>query len=1013
MVKIKVDVSGIESTLNEIERDLHRGMEKSTDNLVDNARDHARKVISEEDAIFNSEVYAGFRDAETRNSTYTVRAKLYNNVEHADVLEEGAKFPAEGPPVEALLPWVVRKMNWRPDGGLDFDNDDGGRPDSFDDDDSGGDGEDTSIDRSSPDEDNPENWNDLSRDYSEAKEIPENAILKNTYANAPVRRFDDGIYFGWNEDKYQIRPTSSGFEHYTLRKGEYEYVGTTDSANYYVPDEADQVLGYKRATDDDFNYDIYRPRDLPTGITQDFYRNDWNDLEDFENKVGRELAYRDNYGIIHEGEVLKVDDDGSVTLVDNETNQTTEWLPDLNQTEIVAVETVDFEKNNPLFNVEKEDVRVGEKVYASSSKYRRLEISEKKGTTFIGTDDNGSAFELEYDRIVSRLEHGPVSNRIDEWETGDRVTFYDEDDDEFIDIILTGNRDFSGERFEAIHPQTKDPMGEIPQALFVEWESAPNIDETKITPSMRRVTIGSSEVGKDELSYTDQDVVLYHPIEGETRSATVTSPPWNDNYEVTLSNGDVIDIDSDDWQIRAGVDFKTLSDTDQKNAIADHFENSVDISGADSEDIDYYKKALKDSIHENYSDDDKLAQTVFSLTETAVNDNRAHAANTASNDGWSLQMKPKPNTDSNMLVRDWYQTFDHEFGHGYSKPTVGGTSAYRKDPKEYDFSGPWGKKDDPDYDHMYVADLPKWEFGSNSPMHGYKEMYMFTPGDGKMQISYNSDGDIQLDSRNSMNPYGFDEWGDRVREKAIADAEGTTLAQKEMSTNIRELDDKQVFGSIDEDFAIDEGDYVAFDVDGETVIHEYTGREGMSTNFSQNSDEDVPTSGESVTFETLDGDYNYFYVGSDGNVYDTEYTDNGTTVLTKKNDTFIGTATISNYDPSLNEFPDLTETENIERMQEAANMAWWYQAIHIEHDTSTDKERSKEIVLSGGYSSTYAEEVMSTFTEAIAHPDPPYQAMEDLEMIIERYPFFIEQVLKERKPVSNRVEQELKEEGFL
>lgn len=130
MAKFKVEVNGIERTLREIKRDIHHGMRKSVDNLVDNARDHAREVISQNDAIFNAEVYQGFRDAETRNTPSNIRAKLYNDVDHADVLEDGAAFTAKGPPVEALLPWVSRKMDWKPDGDFDLGNE--GRPDSFD-----------------------------------------------------------------------------------------------------------------------------------------------------------------------------------------------------------------------------------------------------------------------------------------------------------------------------------------------------------------------------------------------------------------------------------------------------------------------------------------------------------------------------------------------------------------------------------------------------------------------------------------------------------------------------------------------------------------------------------------------------------------------------------------------------------------------------------------------------------------------------------------------------------------
>lgn len=145
MATFEIDIEGVDKTLNEIKRDLHRGMEKSVDNLVKNAKNKARQVISEEGAVFNYEVYEGFRDEETENNAFTVRAKVYNNVEHAEVLEEGATFPAKGPPVEALLPWVARKMDWNPDGDLHLGDD--GIPPSFDGDDGDDDDDDDGGDK--------------------------------------------------------------------------------------------------------------------------------------------------------------------------------------------------------------------------------------------------------------------------------------------------------------------------------------------------------------------------------------------------------------------------------------------------------------------------------------------------------------------------------------------------------------------------------------------------------------------------------------------------------------------------------------------------------------------------------------------------------------------------------------------------------------------------------------------------------------------------------------------------
>lgn len=51
MASFEIEIDGVDKTLRAIKRDLHRGMEKSSNRLVDQARNHARGVISEERAV--------------------------------------------------------------------------------------------------------------------------------------------------------------------------------------------------------------------------------------------------------------------------------------------------------------------------------------------------------------------------------------------------------------------------------------------------------------------------------------------------------------------------------------------------------------------------------------------------------------------------------------------------------------------------------------------------------------------------------------------------------------------------------------------------------------------------------------------------------------------------------------------------------------------------------------------------------------------------------------------------
>lgn len=789
MSKIEVDVDGVGRTLREIKRDLHRGMEKSADTLVRHAKDEARDVISKNDAIFNSEVYAGFKDEETASASQTrVRVKLYNDVEHADTLEYGAEYSNRGPPVEALLPWVARKMVWRPgDGNAD---------------EGGGGGQET------------------------------------------------------------------------------------------------------------------------------------------------------------------------------------------------------------FYDVSDEDLSVGDEVYAhGSTSINRIEVAEKLSDDYWRAT-NGD--EYHYDDTISVVRHSPVSERLDEWKRGDFVTFYDRDTGEDIDVILTGETGAFGVKYHARDPDTLDFFGEIHQARFKDYKPAPEFDRSKVTSSMREVKIRNAEDAQAESLYSKQDVVIYNALTGETFNATATSP-WKDNLILEYRNGKkvITDLSSSEFNIRAVKDFENLTTAEQKENIEHHIENVISKTNVMQEDIDDHKQFVKNKLLPHYTDKQQFIRTFASWKKLIVDDDdRAHAGFFHESGAWELQMPSKPNGRAGM----WKRTEGHEFGHGFTQPTGNYELKFEDDPKEYAFSGPWGKKDDSDFEHMYDGGYPNWQFDESDPMHGYAEMYMFTDEDIQSYVNHDSNGNIEYDDRDQLSPFGFDEWRDEVRAKAEANTNGVSLSEYRSQFTTTELDDRQVFSG--SEFAIDEGDYITLEIDGERKPYEYIGREGELTAFPKNPDEDVPTAGEAIQLRDLSGNRESLYVSKSGDVYDTkdykfEY------VLTEQNGQFIGTASLQNYDPSLDEWPELTETDPIKRQQEAANMAWWYQASHIEFDTSTDKKRSRFIVKKRGYSATRAEEVMSTFTELLTATDPGNPELEEFEDIVQKYPFFYKAVLKQRQPLSDEVEDILKDEGLL
>jgi hypothetical protein len=88
-------------------------MEKSARNIAKAGREKALSIINENQAYFNYDVAKGFKIIQGKGTTTHVSAKLVNEAQHAGALDEGvpaSSYADGGPPVQALLPWVARKM---------------------------------------------------------------------------------------------------------------------------------------------------------------------------------------------------------------------------------------------------------------------------------------------------------------------------------------------------------------------------------------------------------------------------------------------------------------------------------------------------------------------------------------------------------------------------------------------------------------------------------------------------------------------------------------------------------------------------------------------------------------------------------------------------------------------------------------------------------------------------------------------------------------------------------------
>ncbi|UBF21139.1 hypothetical protein HJTV-1_gp16 [Haloarcula virus HJTV-1] len=129
MGKIRVRVKNEDRVIREIKRDFKRGMDKSANAIAQAGRNKALQIINQNQAYFNYEVAKGFRIIDAADTPTRSSIKLINEAPHAGALDAGvpaAKYADGGPPVQALLPWVQRKMDGFDLGGNESDGGSGG-----------------------------------------------------------------------------------------------------------------------------------------------------------------------------------------------------------------------------------------------------------------------------------------------------------------------------------------------------------------------------------------------------------------------------------------------------------------------------------------------------------------------------------------------------------------------------------------------------------------------------------------------------------------------------------------------------------------------------------------------------------------------------------------------------------------------------------------------------------------------------------------------------------------------
>lgn len=104
-----------------IRRSLKGGIRDAADELLDSGQKTAKNTIQKRGRVWRRELMNSFEE-ENKGTGGGRRAVLRNVATHAAPVEHGATYGTRGPPIAALIPWVLSK--WRPSSGSD--NFDGG-----------------------------------------------------------------------------------------------------------------------------------------------------------------------------------------------------------------------------------------------------------------------------------------------------------------------------------------------------------------------------------------------------------------------------------------------------------------------------------------------------------------------------------------------------------------------------------------------------------------------------------------------------------------------------------------------------------------------------------------------------------------------------------------------------------------------------------------------------------------------------------------------------------------------
>jgi hypothetical protein len=376
MDKVRITVDGAGRMKREFERDFARSLSEVADRLADTGKDKAQDVISVEKRIFNEEVLRSFRIATTRDQKFEQSRKVHNTADHSNAVDRGvpaAAYADGGPPVQALLPWVKAKMGgWS----LDYDEDGGGNdpdpPDPL------------PVGKNTP----------TGPDYNKLKRLPNGTVIRSTHARGfkkgtSTKLDAQGISVGWNSRERILSPNDEFLYYRRTDENSYKLIDDSDSEiSYYIPKENENVLGFRENYDQDDGFDYFLEDDLPDKYTLDFPGENWENGEDWKNKIGETFYFRSSDGIIAEHEVTLYDQ-GEVSLRRTSDGLQSKFTPrefrDYDgdtRNEIIAVNESNkdnLEIDQILDGVDTTDVFGTDDIYLSDMRRLRKNLEDKYG----------------------------------------------------------------------------------------------------------------------------------------------------------------------------------------------------------------------------------------------------------------------------------------------------------------------------------------------------------------------------------------------------------------------------------------------------------------------------------------------------------------------------------------------------------------------------------------------------------------------------------------------------------